>query len=179
MKLHNPSHPSEILLNYYLDNPSFVVSSGKANLLRHLILEKSSINKGIADILAGIFQTSSDFWLNLQKQYDKSKKEEPLEDKSILCDTMDLAIISLQETGRPSHYQDMYLLSEQSYKYLISNLTKDEEWDLGWLGASEKYAIAKKMPKALVEAIDKLKTTKSVDYVKEKFNKLTTNLLNN
>ena len=35
------------------------------------------------------------------------------------------------------------------------------------------------MPKALVEAIDKLKTTKSVDYVKEKFNKLTTNLLNN
>lgn len=178
MNLHNPAHPSEIILEYYLSSPDFVVSAGKPKTLKNLIQNKIPITQEYAEILANIFQTSVDYWLNLQKQYDLAEKPEPLQDKSIVCDTLDLAFSSLSETGRPSNYQGTYLLSEQSYKYLISGRTQDEEWDLGWLGASEKYTISTKMPKALTDAIDKLKANKSVISVKEKLNTLTVKLLN-
>jgi hypothetical protein len=35
--------------------------------------------------------------------------------------------------------QNLYVISEQAYKYFLSKCTEDELWDLGFLGQSEKH----------------------------------------
>lgn len=163
MKIHNPASPSEILLEYFLHSPDSVISSGKANFVKSLILNKTKITEEIANTLANIFITSQDFWLNLQKQYEQSL-EKPLKDMSISCDTCIKALASLSVTKQPAYFpiasgEPVYLLTEQVYKYLLSKCTEDEAWDLGWLGQSEPHAISKGMPEKLKKLIQKHNNT--------------------
>ena len=163
MKLSNPAHPVEIILEYFLDSPDHVVSSGKHEYIKALIINKSNINEQHAQVLANVFQTSVLFWLNLQKQYDICL-EKPLKDMSINCDTYIKALISVSKTKQPAHFptesgESLYLLTEQAYKYLLSKCTEDEAWDLGWLGQSEPHAISKSMPEKLKKLIQKHNNT--------------------
>lgn len=44
------------------------------------------------------------------------------------------------------HVSPVYLLTEQAYKYMLSKCTKDELWDLGFLGNSEEHVVKSQMP---------------------------------
>lgn len=159
MNLANPAHPVEIILEYFLDSPDHVVSSGKHEYIKALIINKSNINEQHAQVLANVFQTSVLFWLNLQKQYDTCL-EKPLKDMSINCDTCIKALISVSKTKQPAHFptesgESLYLLTEQAYKYLLSKCTEDEAWDLGWLGQSEEHTKSVPMSKSLIDLIQK------------------------
>lgn len=151
MKLSNPVHPSELILEYYLNSPSYVVSSGKEEVLKNIILNKISITDSIANILCNVFQTSKEYWMNLQKQWDEAnailESNEPCPDVSVkFTGYLKGPLAQAHEEGRPvkeNIYDDVsvYILSEQAYKYMLSKCTKDEMWDLGFLGQSEKHVI--------------------------------------
>lgn len=168
MKFNSPVHPSEIILEYFLDSPDFVISANKQEYIKNLILNKSDINQESANILASIFQTSTDYWLNIQKQYNDSL-EEPLQDMSVSFDDSFKGAKEALITGIPSKVligygqepnnkeiiAPVYMLTEQAYKYLLSKCTEDEAWDLGWLGQSEKHVVSVDMPKKLKTLLHK------------------------
>lgn len=164
MKLYNPSHPSDILLQYFLASPDLVVSSGKQILVTSLINNKTPITEEISDTLSSIFQSSKDYWLNLQKQWDSAQfpEDKPCPDMSINYDMhIGGPYGQVQDEGRPVRVNvvqhdpsvQVYILTEQAYKYMLSKCTEDEAWDLGWLGQSEKHAVSKGMPKKLKDLI--------------------------
>lgn len=60
------------------------------------------------------------------------------------------SFLYVAETGSPAKVgivpmanefqsQNLYVISEQAYKYFLSKCTEDELWDLGFLGQSEKH----------------------------------------
>ena len=70
------------------------------------------------------------------------------------------AVSHVVETSQPASIpvadgDDLYIISEQAYKYFLSKCTEDELWDLGFLGQSEKHArpvyvsILRKLAKSL------------------------------
>lgn len=161
MKLQIVVHPSSIILEYLLEHLSKVLESNSEEYLKVLILDKKDLTKSDSDILSNIFSTSSDYWLNLQKQWDLLK-EEPLKDMSISCDTCIKALISISNTKQPAYFptvsgEPIYMLTEQSYKYLLSKCTEEEAWDLGWLGQSEEHISSKKMDNKLLKSLNKFK----------------------
>lgn len=61
------------------------------------------------------------------------------------------AISHVVDTNQPAVIpmagsEDFVIITEQAYKYFLSKCTEDELWDLGFLGASEKYARASQSP---------------------------------
>lgn len=44
------------------------------------------------------------------------------------------------------HVAPVYLITEQAYKYFLSNCTADELWDLGFLGQSPEHCVKSTMP---------------------------------
>lgn len=42
--------------------------------------------------------------------------------------------------------QNLYVISEQAYKYFLSKCTEDELWDLGFLGCSEEHVRVANVP---------------------------------
>lgn len=62
--------PSKIVLEYFLDSPDLVVSSGKQDLVVSIIKDNKKITSDVAETLASIFLTSQEYWENLQIQYD-------------------------------------------------------------------------------------------------------------
>jgi addiction module HigA family antidote len=75
-KNRRPTHPGEILKYEYLE-PLGMTEQQLAELLgisqgfvNALIQEKSSVTPDIAFRLARLFNTSADFWLNLQRHTD-------------------------------------------------------------------------------------------------------------
>lgn len=95
-----------------------------------------------------------------------NKSELPLEDMSIQASTLlQAAILTLNE-GTPTKVltqhsdtqsSNVYMLTEQAYKYLLSKCTEDEAWDLGWLGCSEKHATKVDMNPKLKSHLSTLK----------------------
>lgn len=174
MKISNPVHPSEIILECFLNSPDFVIFANKTEYVKSLILNKSDINQESANILASFFQTSIEYWLNLQKQY-KDSLEKPLQDMSISFDDSFKGAKETLITGIPSKVligydqkpnnkeiiAPVYMLTEQAYKYLLSKCTADEAWDLGWLGQSKEHAISKNMPEKLKDLIKKEKSNET------------------
>jgi antitoxin HigA-1 len=76
MNMHNPSHPGEILKELYIEPLGLTITEVARALdinrktLSELIKGKSGINPEMAIRLARAFSTTSDSWLNLQRQYD-------------------------------------------------------------------------------------------------------------
>lgn len=174
MKLHNPAHPSEILLDYFLSSPDFVVSSGKQTLVSSLILNKTAIDEEISDTLSGIFQTSKDFWLNMQKQWDQAQlmlgTDKPCPDVSKEVIMPLSAINHVIKTGIPTRtYLDedksnpVVVMSLQAYQYMLSKCTEDELWDLGFLGQSEEHAQRVDLPSKFKAALFKFKEKANLD----------------
>lgn len=153
-------HPSQIVLEYYLGNPSFVVSAGKEEILETIITNKVKITENVANILASVFCTSTEFWLNLQRQYDSALVdfEKFLEishdtvkgsQKTILkgCPTKVLVNAHTQD-GREI-IQPVYIITEQAYKHLISKCDHNDLLNLGYLGYFEEHVKQVELPEAL------------------------------
>lgn len=75
-------HPGEIILMDYLI-PYFLVDTSFAILtifraeristvLESIVLHKKPIDKKAAKLLSNLFNTTPEFWLNLQKAYDQA-----------------------------------------------------------------------------------------------------------
>ena len=45
----------------------------------------------------------------------------------------------VNNTNSPAKIGELYLITEQAYKYFLSKCTEDELWDLGFLGCSEEH----------------------------------------
>lgn len=74
--MHDPPHPGEILRVDYLDPLGLSVTDAAAALgvtrktLSAVLNERAGISPSMAHRLAKALQTSPEFWINLQTQYD-------------------------------------------------------------------------------------------------------------
>ena len=73
---HNPPHPGEILQEFYLEPLNLSVTSASESLqiarpnLSAIINGRAGISPLMAHKLAKAFETSPQYWLNLQSNYD-------------------------------------------------------------------------------------------------------------
>ncbi|STO54398.1 plasmid maintenance system antidote protein, XRE family/addiction module antidote protein, HigA family/PSEEN1946 proteic killer active protein [Canicola haemoglobinophilus] len=73
MKMYNPAHPGKVLKEFIAD---FTITEIAQRLgitrvmLSRIINEKAPITPDMAIRLSQLLETSSEFWLNLQSQYD-------------------------------------------------------------------------------------------------------------
>ena len=71
-----PTHPGEIVRQDYLEPLSLTISELAStlgvsrNAVSNIVNERSSVTPQMALRLARAFDTTPDFWLNLQKNYD-------------------------------------------------------------------------------------------------------------
>lgn len=76
MTMHNPAHPGEILKALCLDPLKLTVTQTARGLgiarktLSELINQKSGMSPEMAIRLSKAFNTTPEFWMNLQQQYD-------------------------------------------------------------------------------------------------------------
>lgn len=76
MKLMNPIHPGEILMQEFLSplglsEKSFAEASGVSeSLINELIAGKSGISANLALSFSDYFGNSAEFWMNLQSRYE-------------------------------------------------------------------------------------------------------------
>jgi addiction module HigA family antidote len=74
--MHNPPHPGEILRADYLEPLGLSVTEAAAALgvtrktLSAVLNERAGISPAMAHRLAKAFNTTPQFWVNLQAQYD-------------------------------------------------------------------------------------------------------------
>ena len=85
-KLH-PVHPGEVLLEEFLKPMGLSQNKLALNIgvpprrINEIVLEKRKITADTALRLARFFQTSSEFWLGLQAQYDLDVAADELGDR--------------------------------------------------------------------------------------------------
>lgn len=135
--------PWEIILEYAL-------ASGKdlsASIVSDIIKLKRDLTPEDYPKLAQIFETSVEFWSNLQAGWIQSfLNTGPLKDTASNSLSIELAVANTLRTGEASYTLygaqkvPVYVLTEQAYKYFLSKCDADEAWDLGFLGASEEHA---------------------------------------
>jgi addiction module HigA family antidote len=76
MTMHNPPHPGEVIRELCLEPLGISVTDAAKSLgvtrkaLSELLNRKSGVSPSMALRLAIAFDTSPEFWLNLQQQYD-------------------------------------------------------------------------------------------------------------
>lgn len=76
MLMHNPPHVGEILRELYLAPLNISITEAAVQLgitrqaLSRLLNEKTGISAEMAIRLSKAFDTSADFWMNLEKQYE-------------------------------------------------------------------------------------------------------------
>ncbi len=84
MKMNNPAHPGEIIKEMYLKPLDLTVTTAANSLgvtrkaLSELINCKSGISTVMALRLSKAFDTSPEFWLNLQQHYDLWKTQQKI-----------------------------------------------------------------------------------------------------
>lgn len=163
-----PSSPIEILSKKILDNIS-ILDEHKIKFLHNVIDTGVKINEYLAIGLASAFATEKepvtkitvDFWLNTQKQWDEYNKIDLLSDPAVEFKSSLAAFKHIAFNGSPVYLSNVidnqpfniYLISEQAYKYIIKHFTEDDKWDLGWLGCSEEHSRKVEMPEALKRLI--------------------------
>jgi len=76
MTMHDPAHPGEILKELCLDPLNLTVTQVAKTLgvarktLSELVNGKAGVSPEMAIRLSKAFQTTPEYWLNLQQQYD-------------------------------------------------------------------------------------------------------------
>ena len=70
-----------------------------------------------------------------------------------VINTSGVSKIHLKPSSQEFEAQNLYVVTEQAYKYMLSKCTKDELWDMGILGQSEKYVKKVELPKPLQNKI--------------------------
>jgi addiction module HigA family antidote len=79
--MHNPLHPGIIVRDLLIEGAALSVTDAAQHLgvtqeaLDNLLNGHTGINPEMAIRLSTLLNTSSDMWLNLQKNYDLSKAE--------------------------------------------------------------------------------------------------------
>lgn len=82
--------------------------------------------------------------------------ENPCPDMAVEMSHVD-SFLYVAQTGSPAKVgivpvanefqsQNLYVISEQAYKYFLSKCTEDELWDLGFLGCSEEHVRVANVP---------------------------------
>ena len=56
-----------------------------------------------------------------------------------VINTSGVSKIHLKPLSQEFEAQNLYIMTEQAYKYMLSKCTKDELWDMGILGQSEEH----------------------------------------
>ena len=56
-----------------------------------------------------------------------------------VINTSGVSKIHLKPSSQEFEAQNLYVVTEQAYKYMLSKCTKDELWDMGILGQSEEH----------------------------------------
>lgn len=70
---------------------------------------------------------------------DMSKEMSHVDSFPYVAETGSPAKVGIVPMGNEFQPQNLYVISEQAYKYFLSKCTEDELWDLGFLGQSEKH----------------------------------------
>lgn len=70
-----PIHPGEVLLREYVIMEVAYFPDISPDTLCDLILGKINITEEIAKTLSREYETTEEFWLNLQSEYDKKKAQ--------------------------------------------------------------------------------------------------------
>lgn len=203
MNIKTGAHPSEILYDLVLEAPKDLLQISNYELFKDIILNKKDLTEQNCKFLAKVFQTSKEYWMDMQAQYNKVNSKfrnalnsvvqdirnmspeelkaqlkesekfplaqvinqfqedeyKPCPDMSESIETITKAAEHVLRTGSPAvvqygitddqgeeHVSPVYLLTEQAYKYMLSKCTKDELWDLGFLGNSEEHVVKLQMP---------------------------------
>lgn len=80
-----PSHPGDVLQKIFLDDLGFSQSDlarhvdCKPGKINEIVRKKRGVTAAFALVLADVFQTSPEFWLNLQSNYDLHVAQEGYE----------------------------------------------------------------------------------------------------
>lgn len=83
---HNPPHPGEILLEYYLKPLELTITIAAEKLmisrprLSDIINGKAGISPSMALKLSKAFKNTAHFWLNLQNNFDLWQAQKELKD---------------------------------------------------------------------------------------------------
>lgn len=93
MQMYNPCHPGEILREEYLKPCNISVTKAALKLgiarktLSEIINEKAGISPAMALKLSKGLNTTPEYWLNLQTQYDlwQARQTTNLDNVQILC----------------------------------------------------------------------------------------------
>ena len=71
MNIKTVAHPSEILYDLVLEAPKDLLQISNYELFKDIILNKKDLTEQNCEFLAKVFQTSKEYWMNMQAQYDK------------------------------------------------------------------------------------------------------------
>ena len=71
MNIKTVAHPSEILYDMVLEAPKDLLQISNYELFKDIILNKKDLTEQNCEFLAKLFQTSKEYWMNMQAQYDK------------------------------------------------------------------------------------------------------------
>ena len=172
MNIKTVAHPSEILYDLVLEAPKDLLQISNYELFKDIILNKKDLTEQSCEFLAKVFQTSKEYWMNMQAQWDEVNSilsaDKPCPDMSeeaqteydaftYVLNTSGVSRIHLKPSSQEFEAQNLYVMTEQAYKYLLSKCTEDEAWDLGWLGYSEKHATKVDMNPKLKSHLSTLK----------------------
>jgi antitoxin HigA-1 len=92
MEMCNPCHPGEIIREEYLNPLNISITEAALKLgisrvmLSEIVNERAGISSSMALRLAKAFNTSAEYWTNLQSQYDlaHARKNTNLDDVQVL-----------------------------------------------------------------------------------------------
>lgn len=93
MQMYNPCHPGEILREEYLKPCNISITEAALKLgiarktLSEIVNEKAGISPAMALKLSKGLNTTPEYWLNLQIQYDlwQARQNTNLDDVQVLC----------------------------------------------------------------------------------------------
>lgn len=89
MRMHNPPHPGEILRELYLEPLNLSVTDVAKGLgitrksLSEVLNKHAGISTSMALRLAEAFDTTPEFWLNLQQEYNLWKTQNEVDTSKI------------------------------------------------------------------------------------------------
>ena len=147
-------HPSEILYDMLLEAPKGLLGITNYELFKDIVLNKKDLTEQNCEFLAKVFQTSKEYWINMQAQWDEANSivgaNKPCPDVSqeakteydaftYVINTSGVSRIHLKPSSQEFEAQNLYVITEQAYKYMLSKCTKDELLDMGILGQSEEH----------------------------------------
>ena len=155
-------HPSEILYDMLLEAPKGLLGITNYELFKDIVLNKKDLTEQNCEFLAKVFQTSKEYWMNMQAQWDKANSivgaNKPCPDVSqeakteydaftYVVNTSGVSKILVKPHAQEFEAKNLYVMTEQAYNYMLAKCTEDELWDLGFLGQYEEHVQKSKKSK--------------------------------